>query len=114
MKDTGILIKEFVQKHLRIEEQLQDKITKLETELKNISEADNENEYLLYKSILKTIIPNIQFTYASDGGYIVTLDPPVKMPIEQIDELVNEIKKYKKKLEEETDAVDEYTNAGFK
>ena len=96
---SGGLASTFIKKHLQIEKELENKIVDLEEELKKIKDSSDDIDYFLYKDILKLIIPNIKFEYDgnNDGGYVITIDPPLHMPTEYIEEIIKDIKKYKDK-----------------
>ena len=91
------LVSTFIKKHLKIEKDLENRIAELEDELKKVKGDSDDFDYFLYKDILKLIAPNIQFEYDGDngGGYVIKIDPPLHMPIEYIEELIKDIKKYK-------------------
>ena len=99
MKDNnpGVLIKDFIKKHLKIEEDLQNRINELEEEIKKLKgSSDVDEDYLLYKEILKIISNSIQITYDSDGLYYLSMNP-TSMNTELLESLLNELKKYKNK-----------------
>lgn len=93
------LVGSFVKKHLQIEKDLENKIAELEEEISKIKNSDSKDiDYFLYKEILELIIPNLKFEYDGDsgGGYLIKIDPPLHMPNEHIEEIIKDIKKYKK------------------
>ena len=99
MKDNnpGILIKDFIKKHLKIEEDLQNRINELEEEIKKLKGSkDVDDDYLLYKEILKIMSESIQITYESDGLYYLSMNP-THMNTELLQALLEELKKYKNK-----------------
>ena len=99
MKDNnpGVLIKDFIKKHLKIEEDLQNRINELEEEIKKLKGSkDVDEDYLLYKEILKIISNSIQITYESDGLYYLSMNP-TSMNTELLQALLVELKKYKNK-----------------
>ena len=113
MKDSnpGVLVKDFIKKHLKIEEDLQNRINELETELKNITESSEDNEYLLYKEILKIMSDSLQITYDADGLYYLSMTPTTMNP-ELMNALLDELRKYKSKLNimgPTAEYVDEYS-----
>ena len=92
------LVSTFIKKHLAIEKDLENKIAELEEELKKIKDTSDDIDYFLYKDILNLIIPNLKFEYdGENGGYLIKIDPPLHMPNEYIEELIKDIKAYKRK-----------------
>lgn len=99
MKDNnpGVLVKDFIKKHLKIEEDLQNRINELEEEIKKLKGSDDvDDDYLLYKEILKIMSESIQITYESDGLYYLSMNP-TSMNIELMEILLAELEKYKNK-----------------
>lgn len=91
----GELVADFVKKQIKIQDKLQARISELEDELAKLK--DEGGEYFLYKDILRYIAPNIHFTYNMTevgGEYVMELDPPVVMPIELINQFIEDIKNY--------------------
>lgn len=129
MKDNnpGVLVKDFIKKHLKIEEDLQNRINELEEEIKKLKGSDDvDDDYLLYKEILKIMSESIQITYESDGLYYLSMNP-TSMNIELMEILLAELEKYKNKEksfnderlfdDSSVDIVDKYgieTNMTFK
>ena len=92
------LVSTFIKKHIKIEKDLENKITELEEELIKMKGDSANFDYILYKDILKLIIPNLKFEYdGENGGYLIKIDPPLHMPNEHIEEILKDIKKYKEK-----------------
>lgn len=92
----GELVADFVKKQIKIQDTLQNRIRELEEELNKAN--DGNDDYALYRQILRYIIPNVHFSYSmtnENGSYEMTLDPPVSMPLELMNQLIEDIKKYK-------------------
>ena len=95
MKDNnpGVLVKDFIKKHLKIEEELQNRINELEEEIKKLKGSEDvDDDYLLYKEILKIMSESIQITYESDGLYYLSMNP-TSMNTELLQALLVELKK---------------------
>ena len=62
MESNAGLVSTFIKKHIKIEKDLENKISELEEELKKISSSSEDNDYFLYKDIMDLIIPNLKLT----------------------------------------------------
>ncbi len=73
--NPGILVKDFIKKHLKIEEDLQNQISKLEKELDRIKNTSDDNDYILFSKLLDAMIHSLEISYDSDGLYYISAQP---------------------------------------
>lgn len=73
--NPGILVKDFIKKHLKIEEDLQNQINKLEKELDKIKNTSDDNDYVLFGKLLNAMIHSLEISYNSDGLYYISAGP---------------------------------------
>ncbi len=87
------LASDFIKKQIKKNTELENQIIEL-NETISLLKKEPDNDYSLYRSILDLIIPNLKFEYTSEG-YLIKIDPPLVMPLDNINELIKEVKKYK-------------------
>lgn len=90
--NPGILVKDFIKKHLKIEEDLQNQINKLEKELDRIKNTSDDNDYVLFSKLLDAMIHSLEISYNSDGLYYISAGP-FHVDNELLSMLVEEIAK---------------------
>lgn len=90
--NPGILVKDFIKKHLKIEEDLQNQINTLEKELDRIKNTSDDNDYILFSKLLDAMIHSLEISYDSDGLYYISAQP-FHVDNELLSMLVEEIAK---------------------